>query len=127
MVQNWVKYLPIVVSSLNSLENKSIGYLKPASISSNLDDPRIDAAKDEHGNVSKETSSHWEDWSKNQTQYEQSSKNELKVDSWVFPTLKKEPLLKGFDLQVSFLHLNGHLKLSLQCNLRWLKSSLVSP
>lgn len=43
--ENWVKYLPIIVKSMNEMPLKKLGYLKPVDITNEADSASVDIAK----------------------------------------------------------------------------------
>ena len=92
----WPKYLKTICQSINNKPCRYIGYLKPGDIHSSAQDPEIAAAKLKHGIDAMQT--HWEEWQKNQTAYEQ-SRSPLQVGTFVFASFGKSSFYKSFDYQ----------------------------
>ena len=87
-----------MVTAINNTLTPAIGNLKPATITSHLDDPKIDAAKLQAG--IKDNEVHWQNWPINQKQYESNKTNELQVKDFVHASFGKEKLFTGYDFQV---------------------------
>ncbi len=94
LTQNWPKYLPAVVAAINNSPNVAIGGLRPSSIKSAMDDPKIDAKIGYHDDVPVEVQK------KNQKEYEK-KKNKLQVGNYVFLDFVPSAFTKSFDAKRS--------------------------
>ncbi len=101
LTHNWVKYLPIVVQSLNNTPMKKLGWLKPSSITSEKDSVNVRNAKLEN-NIDSYSEPDFRTQRKNQEVYEQSSSN-LKPGDFVYLDFDEKIFDKSFDVSVSFM------------------------
>ena len=100
---NWVAAIPKVVRSLNAIPLKKLGYLTPASITSEESSVFVDEAlKQNHREIPKEPT--FTEQFQNQKTYEQKSQTSeklLKKDDYVFVDLKSTGAFdKGYDILV---------------------------
>jgi hypothetical protein len=100
LTSNWPKYLQAIVDALNQRPLKRIGYLKPADINSDLDDIKVQQALSDH-KIEPYRQPDWRTQEKNQTDYENSTKNVLQVGTYVYADQKQQVFNKSFYIQVS--------------------------
>ncbi len=96
-IKNWPRYLDSVEKALNNSPNAAIGFLKPSSISSPLDDPQIDAA------IGVPEDKTFQEQRKNQAEYEKMGESSLQVGDHVYMDFPPATLEKGFDTPVCLL------------------------
>jgi hypothetical protein len=96
--QNWIKYLPIVVDSLNNTPLEKLGWLKPNSISSEIDSVKVKKARENHS-IKTFTEPDYKSQRKNQENYEQS--NNLKPLDFVYLDFEEKLFDKSFDVSVT--------------------------
>ena len=93
--KNWPKYFTQIVNSINNSPNAGIGFLRPSSITSPLDDPKVDLVKGVPEDVS------FQDQEINQQRYEATGQKNLQVGDHVYVDFAPSNLAKGFDSPVS--------------------------
>ena len=95
--QNWPKFLPLITQAVNNTKNPAIGNLRPADITSPLQDPLIDEA------IGFPAVPSIEEFENNQKTYEK-SRFLLQVGNYVYADEKegKDAFYKSFDVQVTF-------------------------
>ncbi len=94
MTQNWPKYLESVVQAINNSPNIAIGGLRPSTIKSPMDDPKIDERLGFKDDIPIETQK------KNQKIYEK-QKKKLQVGNYVFLDFVPTAFSKSFDTKRS--------------------------
>ena len=94
-VEDWPTYVEEIVNSINNTPKEAIGFLKPAEITSTLQDDEINEARKKAGFKDPE---HWPQWIQNQKAYEEST-NPLQKNSYVYVKFSKNRMFKGYDLQ----------------------------
>jgi hypothetical protein len=97
LTQNWPKYLPIVVESLNNTPLKKLGWLKPNSIHSEIDSFKVRSAKETH-KIETYSEPNFETQRQNQKNYE--SSNDLKPLDYVYLDFDEKLFDKSFDVSV---------------------------
>jgi hypothetical protein len=100
LTQNWVKYLPKVVESLNNTPIKKLGWLKPSSINSERDSVKVRLAK-ESQNINTFSEPDYKTQRKNQQKYDES--NDLKTNDFVYLDFDEKLFDKSFDVSVNIL------------------------
>jgi hypothetical protein len=96
--QNWVKFLPLVIDSLNNTPMKKLGWLKPSSVTSEKDSVSIRTAKKNHG-IETYSEPDYKTQRENQKKYELS--NNLKPLDFVYLDFDQKLFDKSFDVSVS--------------------------
>jgi hypothetical protein len=96
--QNWVKFLPKVVQSLNNTPLKKLGWLTPNSIHSEEDSVKVRKAK-ELKNIETYSEPDYKTQRENQLNYEK--KNELKPNDFVYLDFDEKLFDKSFDVSVN--------------------------
>ena len=102
--KNWVKYLPIAVSLLNSRPLKRNGNVAPGSVNSMFDDIRIREAREAHHTAVPEEAT-WREQNELQANYEH-SKGNFQKDDFVYLDNKEKTFAKSFDPKISIIFIN---------------------
>ena len=89
LTQNWPKYLPIVVRSINNTPNQAIGGLRPNMIKSREDTPLVDSTIGFHPDTPFDVQL------ENQKKYELNP-TKLQKGSYVYVNFPRRPFSKGF-------------------------------
>lgn len=96
---NWPKFLPLVVDSLNHKPIKALGNMSPSEINSEWDDFKVrQSIKDAH--VKSNQQDDWKTQNENQEKYLNSNKS-LQPGKYVYLDKKTELFDKSFFAQVS--------------------------
>jgi hypothetical protein len=106
LTNNWVKYLPIVVNSLNETPMKKLGWLKPSSISSEEDSVLVRNARKDN-NIKTYIEPDYKAQQKNQKNYEESkTSTNFKPLDYVYLDFDEKLFDKSFDVSVSTMKIN---------------------
>ena len=97
LTQSWIKYLPIVVTSLNNTPIKKLGWLKPNEIHSEIDSVAVSKAKKKIG-VKTYSEPSYTIQRENQKKYEKSSS--LQVNDYVYLDFDEKLFDKSFNVSV---------------------------
>lgn len=97
---DWLEMLPHAVKALNERHLKSLGYISPIDIQSELDDVVVREAQ-KKTNINVYHQPNWKQQNENQANYEKSN-NPLQVGQFVYLDKKEEIFNKSFHAQVSF-------------------------
>lgn len=99
---DWVTYLPYVVSGLNQVPQKSLGGVRPIQVQNELDDILVrDAQMKKNIPISKQP--HWTEQEKNQETFENSASEQFKVGVLVYADKKEQIFDKSYFAQVRIL------------------------
>ena len=96
--QNWVKYLSIVVDSLNNTPIKKLGWLKPNMINSEEDSVKVDEAK-KAKHIETFSQPDFRTQLKNQKSYE-ANKKLFQVNDYIYLDFDEKMFDKSFDIAV---------------------------
>ena len=96
--QNWPKYLPTVVKSLNDTPLKKLGYLKPNSIHSEIDSVKVQELKKVNSIVTY-NEPNIEIQHENKKVYEKESSN-FQVNDYVYLDFDEKLFDKSFNVSV---------------------------
>jgi hypothetical protein len=96
----WSEQLPYITKALNSRPLKRIGYLSPNDINSPFDNIKVQEAEKEH-NIVPYSEPDIETQEENQKKYENSSKNEFQVGTFVYLDRPANIFRKSFHVQVT--------------------------
>jgi hypothetical protein len=108
---DWVKYLPDVVFSLNATPHLELGYQQPSSVRSSEDEPRIREARAlVKSKMSPKTKERYfggepEDYKQELRNMENYVDTGLKVGDFVYANLKRGAMDKGYDYQRGRLYI----------------------
>ncbi len=105
LTQNWPKFLPVVVQSLNDRHIKSLGGVQPSSINSLVQDPIIREAQQDAGILPYQEPD-YRTQNQNQENYESNKNNLFQVGTYVYLDNKATTFDKSFDTQISIFLLN---------------------
>ena len=98
--QNWVEFLPTIVSQYNNSPNKKLGGLKPNNIHSEFDSVLVsERLREKNIQTYKEKSFH--DQITAEEAY-QKQKNNIQVNDFVYVSFKEDQFSKSYDTKVFY-------------------------
>ena len=97
--ENWVKYLPIVVSNYNNTPIKKLGYMTPNNISEEKDSAFVDEQKKKHG-ISTFNQANYETQNKNIESVLKNPKY-LQVNDYCYKFFDENIFSKKYNVSVS--------------------------
>ena len=104
-VRSWPEFLPLVTRDINNTPLITLGYEKPSSVLSGLDEPRIRLARErvkEEMSLSMQNryfppDLDWVQQEENRKQYDAQESHKFNLGTYVYADLTDEPMSKGFD------------------------------
>lgn len=112
--ENWVKYIKLVVNSMNKTPIKKLGYLAPNDISSERDSVSVDIRKREL-NISSESYPTFEEQNQLSASYQDTTKN-LKKGDYVYKQYNEKLFDKKYNVSVRFTYIfSSQIRKFMQC------------
>ena len=100
--KDWLKFLEITVDALNSTATQRLGYLIPNSISSEIDSPKVQEAKNIN-KIKTFTEVDFRTQLKNQKEFDDSI-TKFNVNDYVYLDFNQKLFDKSFDVSVSLFY-----------------------
>lgn len=104
-IRSWPQFLPLVTRDINNSPLITLGYEKPSSVLSGLDEPRIREAQEKLREEMSPTMQmryfppdvDWEQQEENRKNYDNQETHKFELGTYVYADLTDEPMTKGFD------------------------------
>lgn len=107
MSQDWPKYLASTIKALNERHIKSLGFIQPKSINSEVDDVIVREAQ-KANNIQPFQEPSWIEQNKNQEDFLKNPKNPFPIGSYVYVDLKPTSFDKSYDMQISLFFIGTY-------------------